>query len=126
MEANSGSYEAIKHKLQQKIKALSDEAFNAGKEIKVMKSLTLHRIPSSLHRFIASSLLLPSFAYRVLSPPCCSLGTYLAATMLLPRNTCCHLASHLYCIWLPPCCCLGTCRHLASLATVSSRYHMAA
>jgi hypothetical protein len=35
---------------------LSDEAFKAGKEIKVMKSLTLHRIPSSLHRFIASSL----------------------------------------------------------------------
>jgi hypothetical protein len=36
-------------------KNLSDEAFNAGKEIEAMKHLTLHRI--------ASSLLLPSFDY---------------------------------------------------------------
>jgi hypothetical protein len=35
--------------------------FNAGKEIEAMKCLTLHRI-ASLHRFIASSLLLPRFA----------------------------------------------------------------
>ncbi len=31
-----------------------DEAFNAGKEIEAMKRLTLLRIASSLHRFIAS------------------------------------------------------------------------
>jgi hypothetical protein len=43
-----------------KLKQWSDEAFNAGKEIEVMKHLPLHRI-ASLHRFIASSLLLPSF-----------------------------------------------------------------
>jgi hypothetical protein len=40
-------------------KNLSNEAFNAGKEIEAMKHLTLHRIAtslhrSSLHRFIAS------------------------------------------------------------------------
>jgi hypothetical protein len=34
-------------------KNLSDEAFNAGKEIEAMKRLTLHCIASSLHRFIA-------------------------------------------------------------------------
>jgi hypothetical protein len=39
--------------IKAKIKA-SDEAFHAGKEIKVMKHLTLHC-------FNASSLLLPSF-----------------------------------------------------------------
>jgi hypothetical protein len=38
-----------------KFKQWSDEAFNAGKEIEAMKRLTLHRISSSLHRFIASS-----------------------------------------------------------------------
>jgi hypothetical protein len=40
---------------------------NAGKEIEAMKRLTLHRIErfiASLHRFIASSLLLPSFAHN--------------------------------------------------------------
>jgi hypothetical protein len=37
-------------------KNLSDEAFNAGKEIEAMKHLTLHR-------FSALSLLLPSFAH---------------------------------------------------------------
>jgi hypothetical protein len=42
-------------------KNLSNEAFNAGKEIEAMKYLSLHRIASSLycfivHRFIASSL----------------------------------------------------------------------
>jgi hypothetical protein len=31
-------------------------------KIEAMKRLTLHRIASSLHRFIASSLLLSSFA----------------------------------------------------------------
>jgi hypothetical protein len=36
-------------------KNLSNEAYDAGKEIEVMKCLTLHR-------FITSSLLLPSFA----------------------------------------------------------------
>jgi hypothetical protein len=37
--------------------------FNAGKEIKAMKHLTLHRIASSYDfiLFVASSLLLPSF-----------------------------------------------------------------
>jgi hypothetical protein len=34
----------------------SDEAFSAGKEIEAMKRLTLHH-------FIASSLLLPSFGH---------------------------------------------------------------
>ncbi len=38
-----------------KLKQWSDEAFNAGKEIEAMKRLTLHRIASSLHRFIAST-----------------------------------------------------------------------
>ncbi len=38
-----------------KLKQWSNEAFNAGKEIEAMKRLTLHRIASSLHRFIASS-----------------------------------------------------------------------
>jgi hypothetical protein len=45
------------------LKNRSDEAFNAGKDFEVMKRLTLHRIASLLHRFIASLLLLPSFAY---------------------------------------------------------------
>jgi hypothetical protein len=44
-----------KHYLWQKLKQHSDEASNAGKEIEAMKRLTLHR-------FIASSLQLPSFA----------------------------------------------------------------
>jgi hypothetical protein len=39
----------------------NDEGFNAGKEIEAMKRLTLHRITSSLHRFI---LLLPSFGFE--------------------------------------------------------------
>ncbi len=38
-----------------KLKQWSNEAFNAGKEIKAMKRLTLHRIASSLLRFIAPS-----------------------------------------------------------------------
>jgi hypothetical protein len=54
MLANSGSDEAMKPLLRQQIKQRSDEAFNAGKEIDAMKRLTLHRIASSLHRFIAS------------------------------------------------------------------------
>ncbi len=37
-----------------KLKQWSDEAFNAGKETEAMKRLTLHRIASALHRFIAS------------------------------------------------------------------------
>jgi hypothetical protein len=37
-----------------KLKQWSNEAFNAGKETEAMKRLTLHRIASSLHRFIAS------------------------------------------------------------------------
>jgi hypothetical protein len=37
-----------------KLKQRSNEAFNAGKEIEAMKRLTLHRIASLLHRFIAS------------------------------------------------------------------------
>jgi hypothetical protein len=39
--------------------------FNAGKEIEAMKRLTLHHIASSLYRFIASLLLLPSFVYKL-------------------------------------------------------------
>jgi hypothetical protein len=35
-------------------KNLSDEAFNAGKDIEAMKHLTLHLIASSLYRLIAS------------------------------------------------------------------------
>jgi hypothetical protein len=42
------------------LKRLSDEAFNAGKDIEAMKRLTLHRTASSLYRFIASKL--PRFA----------------------------------------------------------------
>jgi hypothetical protein len=38
------------------LKQWSDEAFNTGKEVEVMKRLTLH--------CIASSLLLPSFAHK--------------------------------------------------------------
>jgi hypothetical protein len=37
-------------------KNLSDEAFNAGKEIEAMKRLTLHRIASSLHRSCCPAL----------------------------------------------------------------------
>jgi hypothetical protein len=37
-----------------KLKQWSDETFNAGKEIEAMKRLTLHRIASSLHHFMAS------------------------------------------------------------------------
>jgi hypothetical protein len=51
---NSGSDEAMKPLLRQKIKKWSDDAFNAGKEIEAMKRLTLHSITSSLHRLIAS------------------------------------------------------------------------
>jgi hypothetical protein len=43
-------------KYGKKLKQRSDEAFNAGKESEAMKRLTLHRIASSLQRFIASSL----------------------------------------------------------------------
>ncbi len=50
-----------------KLKRWSNEAFNAGKRIEAMKRLTLHRIASSLHCFIASSLLLPSFGN--ITPP---------------------------------------------------------
>jgi hypothetical protein len=39
--------------MAKKIKAIKDEAFNAGKEIEATKPLTLHHI--------ASSLLVPSF-----------------------------------------------------------------
>ncbi len=49
-----------------KFEQWSDEAFNAGKEIEAMKRLTLHRIASSLHRFIASSAQLWSFFIKVL------------------------------------------------------------
>jgi hypothetical protein len=42
-------------KYSKKFKQWSDEAFNAGKKSEAMKRLTLHRIASSLHRFIASS-----------------------------------------------------------------------
>jgi hypothetical protein len=37
-----------------KLEQRNDEAFNAGKEIEVMKRLTLHHIASSLHRCYAS------------------------------------------------------------------------
>ncbi len=50
----------IKLYLWQKIKATSDEAFNAGKEIKAIKHLMLHSI-ASLH-------LLPSFHHTTFSP----------------------------------------------------------
>ncbi len=56
MTANSRSDEAMKPLLQPKIKAMKQWSFNAGKEIKAMKRLMLHRI--------ASSFLLPSFAYN--------------------------------------------------------------
>ncbi len=42
-------------KYGKKLKQWSDEAFNVGKKSEAMKRLTLHRIASSLHRFIASS-----------------------------------------------------------------------
>ncbi len=48
-----------------KLKQWSDEAFNASKEIEAMKRLTLHRIASSLHGFMASSLLVPSFEWNM-------------------------------------------------------------
>ncbi len=59
-------WEAMKRwnvKYSKKLKQWSDEAFNAGKEIEAMKRLTLHRIASSLHRFIApgAQLCWPSF-----------------------------------------------------------------
>jgi hypothetical protein len=60
MKANSESDETnVNH--GKKLMQWSDEALNAGKEIEAMKRLTLHRIASSLHRFIAP-VLLPIFA----------------------------------------------------------------
>jgi hypothetical protein len=53
MEANSGSDEVWNINYGKKLKQWSNEAFNIGKEIEVMKRLTLDRI--------VSSLLLPSF-----------------------------------------------------------------
>ncbi len=49
MEANSGNVNYGK-----KFKHRSDEVFNADKEIEAMERLMLHRIASSLYRFIAS------------------------------------------------------------------------
>ncbi len=53
-------------KYGKKSKQWSDEAFNAGKESEAMKRLTLHRIASSLHRFIASSAQLCPFYIQLL------------------------------------------------------------
>jgi hypothetical protein len=39
------------------VKNLSDEVFNAGKDIEAMKRLTLHRIASLLHRFCCPALI---------------------------------------------------------------------
>jgi hypothetical protein len=52
-------------KYDKKLKQWSDEAFNAGKKSEAMKRLTLHRIASSLHRFIASSAQLCCLGFLV-------------------------------------------------------------
>jgi hypothetical protein len=62
-------WEAMKRwnvKYGKKLEQWSDEAFNAGKEIEAMKRLTLHRIASSLHRFIApgAQLCVHSTSYK--------------------------------------------------------------
>jgi hypothetical protein len=45
-------------------KKLSNEAFNAGKEIETMKRLTLHRIASLLHCFCCPALSVRHLRYR--------------------------------------------------------------
>jgi hypothetical protein len=44
----------MRHKTLITAKNVSDEAFNAGKDIEAMKHKTLHCIASPLYRFIAA------------------------------------------------------------------------
>ncbi len=63
-----------------KFKQWSDEAFNAGKEIEAMKRLTLHRLASSLHCFIASIA-------QLFSPPSQWEGEKLVYNLSRPKTT---------------------------------------